>query len=70
MNEAIPICIYCKHFFPGPKGFPNCAAYPDRIPDAILQSEVDHRRPFKGDHGIQFEMVPGLDEMPFDPFKP
>ena len=33
----------------------TCDAFPQRIPDAILESKVDHRQPVEGDHGIQFE---------------
>jgi hypothetical protein len=32
-----------------------CAAFPDGIPDAIATGEVEHRKPYAGDHGIQFE---------------
>jgi hypothetical protein len=35
-----------------------CAAYPDGIPDPILDSDVDHRVPYAGDHGIQFVQNP------------
>ena len=35
----------------------SCEAYPDGIPEEIFNGEVDHKEPYKGDHGIQFEKV-------------
>lgn len=55
MTGAIPpICLYCKHYRPKALNF-ECAAFPDGIPEAIIESGADHRQPFDGDHGIQFE---------------
>ena len=36
----------------------RCDAYPQGIPDEILESEVDHRLPYAGDGGVQFEQNP------------
>ncbi len=33
----------------------TCDAFPERIPDAILLSHVDHCKPVVGDTGIVFE---------------
>jgi len=46
------ICFDCKWF-----ALDRCAAYPkrDTIPEEILTGEFDHHKPYKGDHGIQFE---------------
>jgi len=32
-----------------------CSAYPGGIPLGILAGEMDHRKPQKGDRGIQYE---------------
>jgi len=57
-------CRHCKHF--RPKSI-HCTAFPDGqgIPLAILDMEADHRDPFPGDNGIQWEpREPGI-EHPF-----
>jgi|TARA_Y100000034_G_scaffold48288_1_gene59567 hypothetical protein len=56
-----PICEQCKHLDKidkYEKGW-YCEAYPDGwgIPEEIIMGEVDHKKPFKGDNGIQFEQV-------------
>ena len=45
-------CLKCKHLN---KDEISCKAFPDVIPQDILASVFDHRKPFRGDHGIQFE---------------
>lgn len=32
----------------------SCDAFPDGVPDAIFDNEVDHRRPVEGDRGLRF----------------
>lgn len=49
-----PMCIGCKHFHR--EGF-TCDAFPNGIPDDILESRLDHRKPYPGDNGIQYEPV-------------
>lgn len=48
-----PICTYCKHF---QKPW-TCTAFPDGIPQAIIESEHDHRTPHEDDDGITFAPV-------------
>lgn len=52
-----PICTYCKHW--RIREGRACAAFPERdsIPMVIWRGENDHRTPFPGDHGIQFEPI-------------
>lgn len=45
-------CSFCKHV----TGSRTCAAFPDGIPRKILVEGDVHRKPFPGDHGIQFEL--------------
>ena len=44
-------CAECRHKFRDKAG---CEAFPDGIPETILNNEVDHRQPIPGDNGIQF----------------
>ena len=51
-----PLCMDCKHFV---SEFDNwhCKAFPGGIPEKILRGAADHKKPIKGDHGIQFEPI-------------
>lgn len=58
-TTAAPACIDCKHLH---RGDPNatrntCEAFPEGIPDVILFEGRDHRKPFKGDRGVRFEVL-------------
>ena len=44
-------CDECRHFF----GEGKCQAFPEGIPLAVLNGEVEHCHPIAGDHGIMFE---------------
>ena len=48
-----PMCLECERFREGEDGF-ICGAYPDGIPEAIIMSTADHRKPYEGDGGQTF----------------
>lgn len=54
-RKVVPICLDCKYYRPEPGRRPACDAFPDGIPRPILISKADHRKPYEGDNGIQFE---------------
>ena len=52
------VCLPCKHFNReaySETGKKTCDAFPNDIPDEIWGGENDHKKPYKGDHEIQFE---------------
>lgn len=57
-----PLCSDCKHLWTlPPKGEEHgffCDAYPHGVPEEILSLVVDHRKPYAGDQGIQYEKGP------------
>lgn len=58
MIGPVPICLDCVHYEGvKAKGGITCKAFRDSIPRAILVSQYDHRQPYPGDNGIQFEPI-------------
>jgi len=57
---ALPLCAICRSKHPDNpnyrKGFPTCAPFPNRIPEAVRENPIDHRRALSGDNGIRFEL--------------
>lgn len=51
---GMPICMECTHLNKDRRGVFSCAAFPDGIPTAIVESRFDHQQPMEGDHGIRF----------------
>lgn len=50
------VCSNCKHHTGGHR----CRAF-NAIPEKIWLGEHDHRRPYPGDNGIQFEPIDDSD---------
>lgn len=51
-QHTVSQCVHCTHKH---KSGATCRAFPDGIPMKILLNEHDHRKPFEGDNGVQFE---------------
>ena len=49
------ICTFCKHN--DVEEDHKCEAFPKGIPMEIWMGENDHKEPYEGDHGIQFEKL-------------
>ena len=54
--NAPPICVDCQRLHKAVYGKWGlfCDAFPDGIPEAIKRTRVDHRKPYPGDHDLQF----------------
>lgn len=51
MTPLAPMCVSCRRYTPADQ---TCAAFPDGVPQTVLESKVDHRQPMEGDHGLQW----------------
>ena len=47
--------MFCRYLYINKNR--KCEAFPGGIPEAILIGEHDHKNPYDGDNGIQFEPI-------------
>ena len=59
-----PPCVGCR-YFDQPEW--NCRAFPLGIPDEIRTGRHDHRHPYPGDGGLQFEPLGASPDIPEPP---
>ena len=59
MQKQAPICLICKHLYKTNGLDLKCKAFPKGVPEEIMERKHDHRRPYKGDNDIQFEVEKG-----------
>lgn len=52
-----PICLYCKRYRRDDPDRLTCDAFPAGIPETIIESRLDHRKPVNGDRGLRFDPV-------------
>lgn len=55
---ALSMCLYCQRR----DELGGCEAFPGGTPRDILAGKIDHRRPVRGDRGLQLVEAPGLPE--------
>lgn len=55
MIGPAPMCLSCIHLTG--KGL-RCSAFPEGIPDEIIDGAVKHLEAYEGDHGFQFQQDP------------
>ena len=63
MQAITPICVGCSRFQEADDEHETwwCVAFPTGIPWQIGEDGFDHRKPFRGDRGILFELAEGED---------
>ena len=55
-------CINCLNLIESEPGGMVCLAFPEGIPEEIVTGEVDHSKPYPGDHGFLYDPAEPDDE--------
>ena len=59
-------CANCQHLIQEEVPHtdkPVCLAFPEGIPEPIVTGQVNHSKPYPGDHGFRYlPQYPGVDE--------
>lgn len=63
----LPICFECARLRGVQLVGYTCEAFPKGIPTDILVNAADHRKPYEGDHGLQFVPQEGASDNEFGP---
>lgn len=59
MPQLPDACASCAHWRGlVASGVATCAAFPSRIPEAVMSGRNKHRQAIAGDHGIQWQRHP------------
>lgn len=56
-TPPMPLCLVCRRFNADNERALTCQAFPQGIPETILLSNVDHRKPVEGDNDLLFDPV-------------
>lgn len=58
MLSKIVKCETCKYYdIYNDKNYATCKVFPEGIPPEIFREDVDHKKPYPGDNGIQYEPI-------------